>query len=301
MTTGLTMLSSAITPVQADGSKTEYSFLSFFGQLSYSLKNKYYLDLSVRTDGSSRFGKDNRYATFCSAGLMWRVIDEPFMEKVGALSNLQLLASIGTSGNSSIGNYDHLALIVGGASYVGGPAWVPTGLGNESLTWEKLRDINVGVKIGFWNRLNLSVEYYNKVTTDMLMSVPISLTNGFASWLDNIGKMRNQGVDVQLDAQVLKLHDFAWNLSGNVSYNQNKILELYGGQDSYVVGNSGTILKVGEAMGTLQAVRYAGVNPSNGDALWYDKDGKLTNKYSTEDEVLLGKTSMAPVVRWFHE
>lgn len=290
----LTMLSSAITPVQADGSKTEYSFLSFFGQVSYSLKNKYFLDLSLRTDGSSRFGKDNRYATFCSAGLMWRIIDEPFMEKFGALSNLQLLASIGTSGNSSIGNYDHMALIVGGASYVGTPAWVPTGLGNESLTWEKLRDMNVGIKIGLWNRLNLDVDYYHKITTDMLMSVPISITNGFASWLDNIGKMRNQGIDVQLDAQVLKLHDFAWNFSGNVSYNQNKILELYGGQDSYVVGNSGTILKVGEGMGTLQAVRYAGVNPSNGDALWYDKDGKLTNKYSTEDEVLLGKTSMAP-------
>ena len=290
----LTMLSSAITPVQAAGSKSEYSFLSFFGQLSYSLDNKYFLDLSLRTDGSSRFGADNRYATFCSVGLMWRVIDESFMKNAGVFSNLQLLASIGTSGNSSIGNYDHMALIVGGASYVGTPAWVPTSLGNESLSWEKLRDINFGIKVGFWNRINLDVAYYNKMTTNMLMSVPISITNGFSSWLDNIGKMRNQGFDLQLDAQVLKLHDFAWNFSGNVSYNQNKILELYGNQDSYVVGNSGTILQVGEAMGTLQAVKFAGVNPSNGDALWYDKEGKLTNKYSTEDEVLLGKTSMAP-------
>lgn len=290
----LTMLSSGITSVQTDGAKSEYSFLSFFGRLSYSLKNKYFLDLSVRTDGSSRFGKDNRFATFCSAGFMWRVIDEPFMKKFNAISNLQLLASIGTSGNSSIGNYDHLALIVGGASYAGAPAWVPTSLGNESLTWEKLMDMNIGLKIGFFNRYNLSLEYYNKTTTDMLMSVPISITNGFASWYDNVGKMRNQGIDLQIDAELLKIRDFSWNFSGNVSYNKNEILELYGDQDSYVVGNTGTILKVGESMGTHQAVRYAGVNPSNGDALWYDKEGKLTNKYSTEDEVLLGKTSMAP-------
>ena len=290
----MTTLSSAITPVQAHGGKAEYSFMSFFGRASYDLDGKYFLDLSLRTDGSSRFGRDNRYATFWSVGAMWRIIDEAFMKKWSAITNLQLSASIGTSGNSSIGNYDHLALIVGGASYMGNPAWVPTTLGNESLTWEKLRDINLGLKIGFLGRLNLALDVYNKITTDMLMSVPISLTNGFGSWLDNVGKMRNRGVEVQLDAELIKMRDFSWNFSGNASYNQNRILELYAGQDSYVLGTSGTILEVGKSIGSLQAVRYAGVNPSNGDAMWYDKDGNLTNKYSEDDEVLLGKTSMAP-------
>lgn len=290
----LVQLSSGITPASVGGGKNESSFLSFFGRLSYSLDDKYFLDLSLRTDGSSRFGADNRYATFWSAGAMWRIVDEAFMEKIPFISNLQLSVSAGTSGNSSIGDYDHLALIVGGASYNGISAWVPTGLGNESLTWEKLFDVNVGLKIGLWNRLNMSIEYYNKKTTAMLMSVPISLTNGFSSWMDNVGKMRNQGIDFQLDATVLKYGDFMWNFTGNFSYNQNKILELYNGQDYYALGNAGSFLKVGDSYGSIQAVRYAGVNPANGDAMWYDKDGKLVNKFSTEDKVSLGKSYIAP-------
>lgn len=290
----LVQLSSGITPTQAAGGKNESSFMSFFGRLSYNMANKYFLDLSLRTDGSSRFGSDNRYATFWSVGAMWRLIDEPFMKRLHFISNLQLSASAGTSGNSSIGDYDHLALIVGGASYAGSPAWVPTGLGNESLTWEKLFDMNFGLKIGFWNRLNMSIEYYNKKTTAMLMSVPISLTNGFSSWMDNIGKMRNAGIDFQLDATVLQYRGFMWNFTGNFSYNKNEILELYKGQEFYADGNAGIYLQVGDSYGSIQAVRYAGVNPANGDAMWYAKDGNLVNKYSEEDKVSLGKSYVAP-------
>lgn len=290
----MVQLSSGITPTQVAGGKNESSFMSFFGRLSYNMANKYFLDLSLRTDGSSRFGSDNRYATFWSVGAMWRLIDEPFMKRLHFVSNLQLSASAGTSGNSSIGDYDHLALIVGGASYAGTSAWVPTGLGNESLTWEKLFDMNFGLKIGFWNRLNMSIEYYNKKTTAMLMSVPISLTNGFSSWMDNIGKMRNAGIDFQLDATVLQYGGFMWNFTGNFSYNKNKILELYKGQDFYADGNAGIYLQVGDSYGSIQAVRYAGVNPANGDAMWYAKDGALVNKYSEDDKVSLGKSYISP-------
>ena len=274
-------------------------YLSFFGRAEYNWANKYYADLSVRRDASSRFGKDSRWANFWSVGLMWNAKGEKFLENIEWLTNAQVAASIGTSGNSSIPAYDHLALVAGGPVYgivgqkdMAGIA--PYSKGNENLTWETLLTTNLSVKLGFFDRVNLVAEFYNKKTTDMLMEVPVSAVGGYTFRWSNMGAMINRGVDLSVDVDVLRLKSFRWNISANASYNKNEITELYNGRDEYDMGATGLYLKVGHPYGEFYLNRFAGVNPANGDALWYDKNGEITNEFNESDKVLTGKSCNAP-------
>ncbi len=272
-----------------------YSYLSFFARAEYSYNDRYYADFSLRTDASSRFGKDGRWAAFWSIGLMWNAKRESFLENADWLTNAQLAASTGTSGNSSIPNYDHLALVGGGANYNDNMGIYPMQSGNENLGWEKLWTTNVALHLGFWNRLNLDVEFYNKLTTDMLMSVPVSYADkgeGFR-W-DNIGAMVNRGVELALNADIIRTRNFVWNISANVSYNKNKITELYNGLNEYELSSTSTKLVVGHSVGEFYINRYAGVNPANGDALWLTKDGEVTTEFNESDKVMVGKSYIAP-------
>ena len=290
----LLTMATATSATSWDDIVSEATYLSFFGRAEYNYSNKYYADFSVRRDGSSKFGKDARWANFWSVGAMWNLKSEDFLKDIDWLTNLQLIASIGTSGNSSIPNYDHTALFAAGPQYSGKTGIAPYSRGNENLTWEKLMTTNIGVKIGLFDRLNLNVEFYNKKTTDMLMEVPVTFGNGFNTKWDNIGAMINRGVEFDVDADIIRTKDFTWNVSANASYNHNEITELYNGLDEYEISTTGLLLKVGHSYGEFHAVRYAGVNPANGDALWYTKDGELTNRFSNEDRVLLGKSYVAP-------
>lgn len=274
---------------------SDYGFLSFFGRGEYNYKNKYYADFSVRADASSRFGEGNRWAGFWSVGLMWDMRREDFFKQYDWLTNAQLTFSTGTSGNSSIPNYEHLALVTGGSNYMGETGISPNQRGNEDLTWEKLWTTNIGLRLGFFNRLNLTAEFYNKLTTDMLMQVPVSYADGgYGAYWDNVGAMVNRGVELSLDVDVIKTKNFTWNVFANASYNKNKLTELYNGIDEYVDSNV-TMYSVGHNVAGFYMVRYAGVNPANGDALWYTKDGKITNEFSEEDRVLIkGKSFVAP-------
>lgn len=270
------------------------TYLSFFARGEYNYNNKYYVDLSLRRDGSSKFGQNNRWATFWSLGSMWNAKSESFLAQYDWLSNAQLTFSIGTSGNSSIPNYDHLALVAAGAQYAGRPGIAPLSRGNENLTWEKTTTTNVGLKLGFLDRLNVGMEFYNKLTTDMLMEVPTSYSTGFPYKWDNIGAMVNRGFEMDLNFDAIRTRNFVWNVNANFSYNKNKITELYNGLDRYEMANSGLLLEVGHSSGEFYVVRYAGVNPANGDALWYDKNGEITNVYNENDRVLVGKSYHAP-------
>lgn len=274
---------------------SDYGFLSFFGRGEYNYKNKYYADFSVRADASSRFGEGNRWAGFWSVGLMWDMRREDFFKQYDWLTNAQLTFSTGTSGNSSIPNYEHLALVTGGSNYMGETGISPNQRGNKDLTWEKLWTTNIGLRLGFFNRLNFTAEFYNKLTTDMLMQVPVSYADGgYGAYWDNVGAMVNRGVELSLDADIIKTKDFTWNVFANASYNKNKLTELYNGIDEYVVSNV-TMYSVGHTVTGFYMVRYAGVNPANGDALWYTKDGNITNEFSEEDRVLIeGKSFVAP-------
>lgn len=271
------------------------TYLSVFARGEYNYENKYYADLSVRRDGSSKFGKNSRWATFWSIGTMWDAKAESFLADATWLTNAQVTFSVGTSGNSSIPNYDHLALVASGAQYDGRPGIAPFEKGNENLTWEKLTTTNVGLKLGFFNRLNTSVEFYNKKTTDMLMEVPVSHVNGNGGFRwDNIGAIVNRGVEVDVNYDIIRNRNFMWNVNANFSYNMNEITELYNGQDEYDLSSAGMKLKVDHPYGEFYMVRYAGVNPANGDALWYDKNGNITNVYNENDRVLIGKSFNAP-------
>lgn len=291
----LTDVSSATRATGWSSTTSSYSYVSFFGRGEYNWGQRLYADLSVRGDGSSRFGSKGRWAAFWSLGLMWNVKSENFLKDVDWLTNAQLAVSTGTSGNSSIPNYDHLALVSGGKEYWGQAAIGPYSKGNENLEWEKLMTTNVALHLGFWNRINLDAEFYNKKTTNMLMSVPVSYADGgYGFKWDNVGAMVNRGVELNLGVDVIATRNFHWNVNANVSYNYNAIKELYNGLDEYVVSTTGTKLVVGHSYGEFFLNRFAGVNPINGDALWYDKDGNITNEIKDSDKVMVGKSCIAP-------
>ncbi|MDE7127155.1 MAG: TonB-dependent receptor, partial [Bacteroidales bacterium] len=200
-------------------SSADYALLSFFARGEYNYDSRYYVELSARADGSSRFGTQGRYAGFWSAGLMWNMRNERFMQNAASwLTNAQIAFSTGTSGNSSIPNYEHLALVGGGMDYVGNAGVVPIQPGNENLGWESTWTTNLGLHFGFWNRLNVDLELYDKETSNMLMEVPLSYatSNGYGYKWDNVGMMRNVGAEISVNATAVAYRDFMWTVNANV-------------------------------------------------------------------------------------
>ena len=274
---------------------SSYSYLSLFFRGEYNYKDLYYAEVAGRMDASSRFGKDNRWGAFWSVGLMWNLKKEKFLNECKWLTTTRLALSTGTSGNSDIGYYAWQSLVKGGMDYMGETGIYPAQSGNPDLSWEKTWTTNLALHLGFWNRINLDVELYNKKTTDMLMDVPQSYAvNGSGSRWDNIGAMVNRGVEVMVNGDVIRTKDFSWNLSANFSYNKNKITELYNGVDEYEIASTNLKYVVGRSSTEFYINRYAGVNPANGDALWYTKDGEITTEFRDSDKVMTGKSFVAP-------
>lgn len=280
----------------SDTTDSDYGFLSFFHRGEYNYANKYFVEYAARLDGSSRFGADRRWAAFWSVGFMWDLRNEDFMDSAASwLTNAQVSISTGTSGNSSIPNYEHMALVGGGLDYVGNAGVGLLQPGNEDLGWEKPWTSNLALHAGFWNRLNVDAEFYYKRTSDMLMQVPLPYsTSGYGFYWDNVGTMVNVGAELSLNASLIATEKFQWSVNANVSYNHNEIVELYNGVTEYELSNTNTKLVVGHPLGEFYINRYAGVNPANGDALWYDKNGELTTELHDEDKVLVGKSYYAP-------
>ncbi len=276
-------------------SNASYAYLSFFSRAEYNYKDLYYAEGAVRADASSRFGRDNRWGGFWSLGFMWNAKNERFLKDVDWLSGAQLSLSTGTSGNSEIPNYEHWALVSGGANYNDEAGLYPAQSGNEELSWEKTLSTNVGLRLGFFRRVNMDLDFYHKKTTDMLMYVPTSyaLTGEGSRW-ENVGAMVNRGVELTLNGDVVRTEDFTWSLNANVSYNKNELVELYNGVEEYVNSTTGLKYVVGHPAHEFFLNRYAGVNPANGDALWYTKDGELTTEFREEDRVMTGKTFDSP-------
>ena len=224
----------------SDTTDDDYGYLSFFGRGEYNYDNRYYADFSVRTDASSRFGADRRWAGFWSVSFMWNLRQERFMDNASRwLTNAQIAVSTGTSGNSSIPNYEHLALVSGGSDYFGNAGIAPSQPGSDNLGWEKLWTTNLAFHLGFWNRLNVDLEFYNKRTSDMLMLVPESYANkGYGYSWDNIGVMVNRGFELNVTGTIFSNRNFMWSVNANVSYNRNRILELYNGVQEYEVSKT---------------------------------------------------------------
>lgn len=291
----LTNLLSGTRAISWPDSNSAYAYLSFFFRGEYNYKELYYAEVAARTDASSRFGKDHRWGMFWSLGFMWNIKNEAFLKDIEWLTNAQIKLSTGTSGNSEIPYYDHLALVAGDANYNDEAGIYPKQSGNEELSWEQTWANNIGLTLGIFNRVNLNVDFYHKKTTNMLMLVPQSYAiTGVGNRWDNIGAMMNRGVEIAMDGDVIRTKYFTWNLSANVSYNKNKLLELYNGVEEYVNSTTGLKYVVGHPVHEYYMNRYAGVNPANGDALWYTADGELTTEYREEDKVMTGKTFDSP-------
>ena len=272
-----------------------YQFLSFFGRINYALNDKYFADFSIRNDASSRFGKDNRNAIFMSGGLMWNMKKESFLEDVNFLSDLKLKASICTTGNSSIGNYDHLAL-VGTNLYNAQGGWKINTPGNGDLGWEKQTLANIGIEASFWNKYRIELTYYNKKTSNMLMDVPVPYTSGFSSITQNVGSMTNSGVEIAVSLDLLKTKDWFVGFNMNYAYNKNKITELFYGYDEWAMPNYLVSYNVGEPVQYYMA-EWAGVDPADGQQMWYipGTDGETTKEYDEERlQQATGKKRYAP-------
>ncbi|WP_161596876.1 SusC/RagA family TonB-linked outer membrane protein [Chitinophaga vietnamensis] len=293
----LRAMDNASTPQAVKGSEYDYRFLSYLGQLNYTYNSKYYLTTSIRRDGSSRFGANRKYATFYAVGASWRIIDEEFMKSQHVFSDLKLRASYGTSGNANFGNYEAMALYKFDVAYNGDPASRFFSLGNPNLTWEKSNNANIGVDMGFLdNRITASVDFYNKKSTGLLMYVPIPPSVGLKSRPDNVGAMQNRGIEATVSTVNIKTREFTWGSDITFGLNKNKVLELPNhdpinnftdfDQNQY----TNTILKEGLPAYTWYLKEWAGVDPNNGDPLWYTADGKTTNNYDKAAFKTFGST-----------
>lgn len=291
---GLTV-SSVYLPVLG-GNNTENGLSSVFADVKYGFKERYHLNVGIRRDGSSRFGSGNQYANFYSVGANWIISDETFFQNLTTkFSMLKLNVSYGTSGNQEgIGNFQSRELYAsgGGFSYDGSSGVRQTQLANSNLKWETQKMFDVSLEYGLLaDRITGKLGFYNRLTEDLLFNSPLSRTTGFTSIVQNVGSLRNSGIEVSITADLLKTRDFVWNVSGNFTHNKNEIVEIYGGLERLPQGF--TILEVGKPIGTNYMVEYAGVNPANGNPLYRKLDGTLTSDFSSSDLKTWG-TRFAP-------
>lgn len=269
---------------------------SLFANAEYNYKEKYYVTGSIRRDGSSKFAPGHRWGTFWSAGAKWDLKKEDFLKDVEWLNDLSLSVNYGTTGNDSgTGSYSYLGTYGVGGLYNGESSLGIASMSNPDLTWETTAKWNVGLNFSIFDRAHFQVDFYRNKSTDMLMSIPYSMTTGFSSGIGNVAAMTNTGVEANVDVDILKTKDFYWSFKANVGYNKNEITELFQGRDEYVLASTGLKMAVGHAYGEFYQVRFAGVDPQTGAPLYYDKDGNKTKKFNEErDAVFLGKKRYAP-------
>lgn len=264
--------------------------------LDYDYDSRYILSGSIRRDGSSRFGPDNKYGYFYSASAAWNIANESFMEN-SIFNTLKLRASYGTSGNQNIGDFEYLNLLDFANTYNGQTTALPVGVGNPQIQWEAQAILDVGVEFGlFNNRLNGVVDYFVKNSDELLLDRPISYTVGDEnnSIFSNIGEIQNSGIEISLNGDVIRTPNFRWTLGGNITFIDNEVIALVDDED-IVTGTFGdNILRVGEEINSYYAVEYAGVNPANGEPLYYDLDGNITNEFSDSfQQIQEGKSPIA--------
>ena len=264
---------------------SDESMVSFFGVADYNYDNKYYFQGSVRADGSSLFGAANRWGIFWSVGGSWNITKENWMAGTrGWLSLAKLRASYGVNGNNNIAAYRAYGIYstMAYGAYVG---MVPSRPENPNLSWEKNRTVNVGLDFGFFDdRLTASVDWYNRQTEDMLLSKRVPYTTGFGSNFVNIGAIRNRGVEFQMEGILVNTSDIQWTAGFNIAFNRSKVLDLADSEylsvgDGRASSNTGTPVRIvkDKSLYTFYLRDWYGVNPSNGDPLWYDEEGKLTS------------------------
>lgn len=281
-----TSLGNAADPIDADQKLQEDALMSYVASVNYSYDDKYYASFSFRRDGSSRLSPDTRWGNFWSLSASWRLSQERFMQPLkSVLSDLKLRASYGVNGNLPSSYYGYQSTYTTGAFYSGKPSPWESTLGNEELTWEKNYALNLGLDIGLFSRVNVSLDWYTRTTKDLLMSKQLNSISGFSSLLTNVGQMRNTGVELEVRSNNIKTKDFSWTTAFNLSHNKNKILKL---ADLPWFVDGRYVRKEGYPFNTIYLREYAGVDPETGSALYYDnqqdENGNYTKNKVTDPE-----------------
>lgn len=277
--TQFTSISAAAITTGSTTGELSSGLISYFGGLNYSHKDKYIFDANLRTDASSRFGANNRWATFPSVGAAWRISKENFIkDKFSFINEILIKSSIGWSGNQGIPDFASQGLWSGGNNYLGSPGVSPSQLGNEDLKWETTRQFNIGLETSFFNRrLSINVDFYNKYTTDLLLQVPVPAKTGFSSVFQNLGEMSNNGFELGINTVNIQTENFQWSTAFNVSHNKNKIEKLPRAFTQY--NRDWVRLEEGHPLYSFWLYKQLYVDPQTGNAVYDDSrtnDGKIT-------------------------
>lgn len=288
----LSTISNAANPLLVNGSNTEWKLAGVFARFGYIYDDKYIASVTVRRDGSSRFGSDNRWGTFPAVSLAWRASSESFMEGISFLEELKVRASYGETGNHLIGNFDYAGLVATGGSYAGQGSLTPSNIANPLLQWETNIYTNVGIDFSlFQGRLGGSLDYYIRDTEDLLLDKPIPATNGFTTITDNVGAIRNTGFEIELNSTNLAIGDFLWTTDFNISFQDSEVMRLADG-DTLIIANAGETYIVGQEMNAFYLQRWAGVNPADGRPMWYDENGNIVfNNASGNTRTVVGSAN----------
>ena len=288
-----TSLGNAADPIDADQKLQEDALMSYVASVNYSYDDKYYASFSFRRDGSSRLSPDTRWGNFWSLSASWRLSQEKFMQSLkSVLSDLKLRASYGVNGNLPSSYYGYQSTYTTGAFYNGKPSPWESTLGNEELTWEKNYALNLGLDIGLFSRVNVSLDWYTRTTKDLLMSKQLNSISGFSSLLTNVGQMRNTGVELEVRSNNIKTKDFSWTTAFNLSHNKNKILKL---ADLPWFVDGRYVRKEGYPFNTIYLREYAGVDPETGSALYYDNQQDENGNYTKNKVTDPGQASPIPL------
>ncbi len=276
------------------GDKGTSAIFSGLATVRYTLDDKYTISGSYREDASSKLNKDNRWQNFYSIGATWVASKERFLENSNFINLLQLRASYGSAGNSNNfpgGFYPYQATYTGG-TYSGINTIFATYPGNPDLKWETTFTTNLGADFELAkNKIYGNVNFYDRRTKDLFVQRPLSAVSGFGFLNVNAGELSNRGVELELNMDVIKRTNFVWTLYGNAAYNKNNIVSL-GGEQQYEQGTG--LIKVGQPVGELYEVKFAGIDASNGQPLYYDLNGNVTTTYSAANRVQDYGTYEAP-------
>lgn len=306
---GLPNTGSAATPTATSATGQEWALESYIFRGNYRYQEKYLAEITLRKDGSSRFGKSNRYGNFWAVSGGWVISQENFMRDVKFIDYLKLTGSYGLTGNDGIGYYTYLGLYGGGvsANYAGLPGLRPTQAPNSFLSWEETKQLDLGITANALdNRLQLTFDYYNKNSREILLSVVYPSTTGFGFGNKNIGRMLNKGVDIQITGIPVRNKDFEWTTSINAGFLKNEVLELPADNKddegrSFVLGTlNGQRAIVGHSLNSFYMIRYKGVNPQTGDPEWLDKQGNVTTTPNSNTDAVVAGSAIPKVTGGFN-
>ena len=275
------------------GNYSDWASRSLLGLVNYNFNNKYLVDLSYRYEGNSRFIQEERFGSFYSVGLAWNIHEEEFAQKsLPFFSTLRLRGSHGLSGNAGIGINEYQSLLNFDGSYNQNPGSYPSTFGNN-VGWENAIKNDFGLDFGlFEERLRGSFAYFDNKTFDMLLDVPLPLSSGFTSTRANVGEMTNKGIEIELSYDIVKNDNLTWNISGNYTALQNEVTKM---SDLVPTITTGTRrIEVGHTVNEWYMPTWAGVDPANGDPLWYVNgvDGATTNIYANAERVYQGESAL---------